>query len=103
MDPSLRYEAAARETVNVISAFSTDGRLRAFHLRVLEDDRHAIPPYDALVLASARLRERHPEALRALQTLEGRIDAEKMRHLNQLVDQEGKTPEQAAETFFAGD
>src|SRR5512145_35214 len=71
MDPSLMYEAVARGNVDVISAFSSDGRIVAFELEVLIDDRGALPPYDALILAGPRVYE-HPEVLRAFESLVGR-------------------------------
>src|SRR6185369_1829541 len=66
MDSSLMYEAVANGDVDVASAFSTDGRIAAFDLRVLEDDRGAIPPYDAIILAGPRLAREEPRALAAL-------------------------------------
>ncbi|NIV75188.1 MAG: ABC transporter permease, partial [Gammaproteobacteria bacterium] len=57
---------AAAGEVDVITAFSTDGRIAALDLRVLEDDRNAIPPYDAVILASPAFSRGHPAALEAL-------------------------------------
>ncbi|WP_437598495.1 glycine betaine ABC transporter substrate-binding protein [Sorangium sp. So ce590] len=102
MDPSLMYEAVRAGEVDVISAFSTDGRIVSFDLRVLEDDRRAIPPYDAVVLASARLAREHPEVIEALRGLEGKIDAERMRELNVAVDEQGKSPAEVAEALLRG-
>jgi osmoprotectant transport system permease protein len=102
MDSALMYQAAAQGDVDVITAFSTDGRIAAFDLRVLEDDRGAIPPYDAVVLAGPRLARRHPEVLAALRTLNGTIDAERMRRMNLEVDEGGRTPEEVARDFLAG-
>ena len=87
----VRYSAVASGQVDVISAFSTDGRISAFDLVVLEDTRGALPPYDAIVLTSARARERAPGLHRALSRLDGAIDAETMRRANRQVDLEGKT------------
>ena len=100
MDAGLMYQAAGQGTVDVISAFSTDGRIDAFHLRVLQDDRGAIPPYDAIVLASRHLAREHPDALLALRTLEGRIDADHMRTMNAAVDDQGKRPPEVARAFL---
>lgn len=102
MDPSLLYDAARTEAVDVISAYSTDGRIAAFDLRVLDDDRHAIPPYDAVILASDRLWTTHPEVIAALRGLEGRIDAEAMREMNAAVDAQRSTPAQVAEGWLDG-
>lgn len=101
MDPTLMYQAAANGNVDVISAFSTDGRIAALDLCVLEDDRSAIPPYDAMILASARVAREHPTVIRALQSLAGRISAERMRALNLLVDQQKQSPAQVAGKFLA--
>jgi osmoprotectant transport system permease protein len=88
MDPSLMYQAVAGGAVDVISAFSTDGRIAAEDLLVLEDERGAIPPYDALVLVGRALGEREPAALAALAKLSHVLDAEQMRRLNLAVDLE---------------
>ncbi len=102
MDPSLMYEAARSQQVDVISAFSTDGRIISYGLTVLEDDRGAIPPYDAVVLASGRLARQHPEAVEALRALAGRIDAEQMRRMNVAVDEDKLAPATVAERFLEG-
>jgi osmoprotectant transport system permease protein len=100
MDPSLMYEAVANDQVDLISAFSTDGRITALDLVVLEDERHAIPPYDAVILASSKLTREHPDAVTALRGLSGSIDAERMRRMNLAVDQDGKSPEDVAKEFL---
>ncbi len=101
MDASLMYQAVGQSDVDVISAFSTDGRIAAFDLRVLEDDRRAIPPYDAVILASARAVRDFPEVIAALTALTETIDADRMRQMNLAVDQTGDTPERVAERFLA--
>jgi osmoprotectant transport system permease protein len=100
MDSSLMYQAAAQGNVDVISAFSTDGRIAALDLVLLEDDRGAIPPYDALILVSARLQRRSPEVLGALQGLVGKIDGDTMRRMNLAVDERGETPGAVARVFL---
>jgi osmoprotectant transport system permease protein len=102
MDPSLMYEAVANNQVDLISAFSTDGRITALDLVLLEDERHAIPPYDAVILAGARLAREHADAIAALRSLTGAIDADRMRRMNLAVDQEGQSPQAVAEEFLEG-
>ena len=58
MDSSLMYQAVAQGEVDVITAFSTDGRIAAQDIALLEDDRGAIPPYDAIVLVGRAPGER---------------------------------------------
>jgi osmoprotectant transport system permease protein len=92
MDSSLMYQAVAQGEVDVISAFSTDGRIEAFDIALLDDDRGVIPPYDAIVLASPRLVDEHPEVIDALRALVGSIDAAAMRRMNLAVDRDGQLP-----------
>jgi osmoprotectant transport system permease protein len=99
MDSALMYQAVAHGDVDVISAFSTDGRIAAFDLRLLEDDRGAIPPYDAVVLARPGLADAHPGAIEALRELTGTIDAAEMRRMNLAVDRQGRSPAEIAADF----
>jgi len=99
MDPSLMYQAAASGAVDVIGAFSTDARIAAYDLVVLEDERGAIPRYDAVVLAGRSLGERHPEVIDALRGLDGAITATQMRQLNLSVDIHGRMPADVARDF----
>jgi len=96
------YQAVANDQVDLIGAFSTDGRIAALDLVLLEDERHAIPPYDALILAGARLVREHPDAIAALRELSGAIDADRMRRMNLAVDQDGASPEGVARQFLEG-
>jgi len=100
MDSSLMYQAVAGGEVDVISAFSTDGRIAALELRVLADDRGAIPPYDALLLAGPDLTRSRPEVIDALRPLVGSIDAARMRALNLEVDENGAAPSGVARRFL---
>ncbi len=103
MDSALMYRAVASGDVDVISAFSTDGRIAAFDLRLLEDDRGVIPPYDAVVLVSARLAASAPDVVEALAALDGRIDAAAMQRMNHAVDADGRSPAAVARDFLDGE
>lgn len=99
-NPTFMYRALSAGQADVISAFSSDGRIAAEKLVVLADPKQAIPRYDALLLLSpahagdARLRA-------ALQPLVGAIPVEAMREANYRVDRDTDkaTPEQAAEAL----
>jgi osmoprotectant transport system permease protein len=99
MDPALMYQAAGSGAVDVISAYTTDGRIDAQGLVLLADDRGAIPPYDAVLVASARLAREHPEVIEALRGLVGTIDAATMRAMNLAVDEQGEAPATVAAQF----
>ncbi|KAA3636172.1 MAG: ABC transporter permease, partial [Calditrichaeota bacterium] len=55
LDPTLMYQAIENDEVEVISAYSTDGRIAAFNLFALNDPFQALPPYDAVILISPEL------------------------------------------------
>lgn len=101
MDASLMYQAVAAGAVDVITGFGTDGRIDAYGLRVLEDNRGAVPPYDAIVLAGARLTRTAPGVLAALARLDGAIATEQMRAMNFEVDERGADPGAVAARFVA--
>jgi osmoprotectant transport system permease protein len=99
MDPSLLYAAIEAGEVDAITAYSSDGRIDALSLVVLEDEREALPPYDAVVLAGPRLAREAPDVLEAVRGLEGAIDAATMRGLNRMVDEQGLSPSAASRRF----
>jgi osmoprotectant transport system permease protein len=96
-NPTFMYRALADGSVDVISAFSSDGRIAADHLAVLADVKQAIPAYDAVVLISPR-RADDVVLRRALALLLGAIPVERMREANYMVDRDTDkaTVEQAA-------
>jgi osmoprotectant transport system permease protein len=92
------YDALTGGEADVISAFSSDGRIAADRLTVLDDPKGALPGYDALLLVSPR----HAGDVRfieALWPLVGAISVEVMREANYSVDRsENKlSPREAAE------
>jgi osmoprotectant transport system permease protein len=95
-DSSLMYGAIADGHVDLISAFSSDGRIAAFDLLVLDDPRGALPPYNAIVLLGPDARER-ARLITALRPLVGAIDDESMRSANKLVDVDGRSIQAAAD------
>src|SRR5258705_13405716 len=54
MDPTLMYGAVRDNEVDVIVAYTSDGRIDKFGLVLLEDDLGVLPSYDAILLVSAR-------------------------------------------------
>ncbi len=95
--PTFMYRALASGDADVISAFSSDGRIAADKLVVLADPKGAIPRYDALILLSPKAA--HDEALvRTLTPLVGAIGVDRMRAANYMVDRDRdkRSPAEAA-------
>ena len=87
MQPLFMYKAVADGEVDVITAFSSDGRLSEYDLVTLSDPKAAIPPYDAVLLLAPK---RHADTAlaAALQPLIGRIPVERMREANLMVSRQ---------------
>lgn len=81
MQPDFMYAAAASGEVDVIAGYTSDGLIAKYDLVVLDDTKHAIPPYDAMVLLAPK--RANDQALRAaLQPLLGKISIATMREAN---------------------
>ena len=95
--PTFMYRALSGGEADVISAFSSDGRISADKLVVLTDPKGALPPYDAVILISPK-RAGDERLLAALRPLIGSISVEAMRSANYAVDRDqGKvSPAEAA-------
>lgn len=100
LDPGLMYKAVARGEVDIICAFSTDGRIEAYDLAVLEDDRNFFPPYHAAPVVRRQALEAYPELRDALGSLSGAISEKAMQRLNFEVDEKGRSPEEVAGEFL---
>jgi osmoprotectant transport system permease protein len=95
MDPTLMYSAVKEDSVEVICAYTSDGRIIADDLVILGDPREAFPPYDAIILVSPA-GARRPGFVEALQSLNGKITVERMREANKRVDVDKARPRAAA-------
>lgn len=102
MNASLMYEALANQRVDVIVGYSTDGRIKAFDLKVLQDDRRYFPPYDCAPLVTNATLERHPQLRSVLNKLAGTISTAKMTELNNRVDFGGEEEAAVARDFLEG-
>jgi osmoprotectant transport system permease protein len=96
--PTFMYQALKSGDADVISAFSSDGRIAADHLAVLSDPKHAIPGYDAILMLAPK--RAHDATLAALlRPLINHIPVEAMRQANYMVDRDTDkaTPDEAAD------
>lgn len=103
MDVTLSYKALSDKDADVISAFSTDGRIKAYDLFVLEDDKNFFPPYYAAPLVRNETLQNNPELIEILNKLEGRINDSIMTELNFMADEGGQLPKQVAMNFLSSE
>jgi osmoprotectant transport system permease protein len=95
MQPEFMYKAVADGEVDVIAAYTSDGQIPTYDLVALTDDRHAIPPYDAILLISPK-RANDSELIAALRPLIGSIDVATMRAANARASNGSETPDTVA-------
>jgi len=100
MDLSLIYRALADRQVDFIAGDATSGLIEAYHLTMLQDDRHYFPPYDAAAVARTAVLLAHPAVRDALLSLSGRITAADMRRMNHAVDTGRADPADVAREFL---
>ena len=102
LEHDLAYRAVRAGALDAIDVYTTDPELRRGDLVLLDDDRHAFPAYEAVLVYRAELAGRAPAAIAALRRLEGRISAREMIELNARA-QLGRVPagEVAAEFLAA--
>ena len=99
LDHGLAYEAIAAGRIEVMDVYSTDAKIERYRLRLLEDDRHFFPRYDAVLLYRLDVPERYPRAWQALAQLEGRISQPQMMRMNAAAELEGRSFAEAAALF----
>ncbi|MCC8410877.1 ABC transporter permease/substrate-binding protein [Mucilaginibacter sp. UR6-1] len=100
INDAVMYKAAYEQELDVISGYSTDGRLKAYNLVVLEDDKHIFPPYYAAPIVSEAALTKFPELEKTLNLLAGTITDSIMTELNYRTDYLHQTPERVAKDFL---
>jgi osmoprotectant transport system permease protein len=89
LDHGLAYEAIAAGQIDVMDIYSTDAKITRYQMRVLEDDKHYFPEYEAVLVYRLDVPQRFPRAWREISALRSRIDAQAMIEMNARADLEG--------------
>jgi osmoprotectant transport system permease protein len=100
LDPAIMYQAIANREVDVICAFATDGRIAAYDLMPLDDDRGFFPPYEAAPVIKKDCLIAYPQVSEALGLLAGSLDNAAMQRLNFEVDGKRMRPADVARKFL---
>ncbi|MCA3189639.1 glycine betaine ABC transporter substrate-binding protein [Cupriavidus sp. EM10] len=102
IDHGLAYEALHDGQIDGTDIYSTDAKIHKFHLRVLEDNQHVFPGYEAVVVYRLDVPRRFPAAWQAMQQLAGRITVTDMIDMNAEAELGGKSFAAIARRFLAG-
>lgn len=86
LDHDLAYRQLELGAIDVIDAYSTDAKIAAYDLVLLEDDLGYFPRYEAVLLYRSELRQSYPEGLQAMLRLEGTVGEREMMQANAAVE-----------------
>ncbi|MDB4925024.1 ABC transporter permease/substrate-binding protein [Mucilaginibacter sp.] len=97
---AIMYKAAFEKELDVISGYSTDGRLKAYGLVILDDDKKIFPPYYAAPIVREDALKKFPDLEKILNMLSGKINDSIMTDLNYRTDYLHQSPERVAKDFL---
>jgi len=100
MDPGLVYNATRDGFVDAGLVYSTDGRVKGFDLKVLEDDKGFFPSYAVTPVVRKEALEANPGLEEAMNTLSAQLDNDAITTLNAKVDIDHQSPQQVARDFL---
>ena len=100
MDAGLVYTALRNGQVFSGQDYTTDGRLSAFDLKLLEDDKHYFPDYTAAPVVRKEVLDAHPQLATLLKPLAEQLDDQTLRELNAKVDVEHQSPGKVAAEYL---
>lgn len=100
LDIALKYKAVDSGEVDVINAFSTDGLLKEYEMKVLKDDKNFFPSYKAATIVRKETLQKYPELEGVLDKMTGLILDEDMIEMNLRVEKNGEDPKDVAEEFL---
>ena len=100
MDPGLVYNAVRDGFVEAGLVYTTDGRVKGFDLKILEDDKNFFPSYNVTPLVRKEVLEAHPGLAEALNQLSALLTNDAITELNKRVDIDHQSPQQVARDFL---
>lgn len=96
LDTGTIYEATARGVCNFGEVFTTDGRIVALDLEVLEDDRGFFPAYNVAPILRTETLNKYPQLKQVFAQLSSRLTNSQQQKLNYRVDVGGEEPAKVA-------
>ncbi|QRE82013.1 glycine betaine ABC transporter substrate-binding protein [Rhodococcus ruber] len=96
LDTGAIYEATARGDCNFGEVFTTDGRIEALDLTVLEDDRKFFPIYNVAVVVREETLTENPQIAELFAPVSRKLTDETLIELNGRIDVDGQEPAEVA-------
>ncbi|HBV98368.1 MAG: glycine/betaine ABC transporter substrate-binding protein [Peptococcaceae bacterium BICA1-7] len=99
-ETALKYQAVAQKKIDVTDAFSTDGELITYNLKILEDDKKFFPPYFCTTIVRMDTLKKYPELEKTLNLLADQISNDEMQQLNYQVAEKKRDTKDVAGEFL---
>jgi osmoprotectant transport system substrate-binding protein len=90
------YDATAKGSCNFGEVFTTDGRIIALHLKVLEDDRNFFPKYNVALVLNEKTAKKYPQIEKLTAPVAEKLTDKVLLQLNAEIDVDGKDPAKVA-------
>ncbi len=90
------YDATAKGECNFGEVFTTDGRILALDLKVLEDDRNFFPKYNVALVLTKEIAKDYPQIADLMAPVAEKLTDKVLLQLNAKVDVEGREPAEVA-------
>ena len=100
MQIGLVYDALKNKKLDVALGYTTDGRISAYDLVVLKDDKNFFPPYDASAVAPNDFLQDNPKIKKSIAKLNNKISTQDMQKLNYQADGKSLEPAVVAKNFL---
>ncbi|MCX5563322.1 glycine betaine ABC transporter substrate-binding protein [Streptomyces sp. NBC_00038] len=101
LDTGVIYnETGEGKTCTFGEVFTTDGRIESLKLKVLEDDKHFFPVYNASLTLPDAIADKYPEIAEIMAPVTAKLTDATLQKLNADVDVDGLTPEEAAQDWL---
>ncbi|MGV9878361.1 glycine betaine ABC transporter substrate-binding protein [Streptomyces sp. NPDC003006] len=100
MDTGIIYTQASKGSCTYGEVFTTDGRIKAMHLTVMEDDKRFFPNYNAAPEINSDSLKKHPEMAEILAPITAKLNNTVARDLNSKVDVDGQDPHTVAKEWL---
>jgi osmoprotectant transport system substrate-binding protein len=100
LDTGAIYEATVQGECVFGEVFTTDGRILALDLKVMEDDKRFFPNYNVSPVISQDTLREHPQIADLLNPVAKKLNDETLIRLNARVDVDGESPAAVAEDWL---
>lgn len=101
LDTGLVYSQLAKGGVcNFGEVFTTDGRIAALNLKVLQDDKSFFPLYNVAVTMKDSLFKKYPDLATLFDPISAKLTTEALQGMNKKVSVDGETPKAAATAWM---